>query len=200
MNDLPTPHEPLRLADGTLINPVTRQAIRDVAPRVVAVPRAVDAQRIVARTRRKLSDLPAPPRTTNALGIVLSYTLVGLSDEDIAIACNITVEQVERIKSTAAYRELEQSVVKTVLEHDSGNVREYVARNARVAAERVTGLINSEDEQIALVAAKDVLDRAGHRPADVVEHRHKMEGGLTIEVIKRESVTDLPSIEKVEVE
>jgi hypothetical protein len=37
-----------------------------------------------------------------------------------------------------------------------------------------------------MAAAKDVLDRSGHRPSDVVEHRHRMDGGLVIEIVKRD--------------
>ena len=36
-------------------------------------------------------------------------------------------------------------------------------------------------------AARDILDRSGHRPADVVEHRHRVDGGLVIEYVKRGS-------------
>jgi hypothetical protein len=44
-----------------------------------------------------------------------------------------------------------------------------------------------------LGVAKDVLDRAGHRPADIIEHRHKMEGGLTIEYVEKKD--DIPTID-----
>jgi hypothetical protein len=40
----------------------------------------------------------------------------------------------------------------------------------------------------------DVLDRAGHRPADVVEHRVRMEGALTIEFIEKDAGKEVPTI------
>jgi hypothetical protein len=43
-------------------------------------------------------------------------------------------------------------------------------------------------------AARDILDRSGHRPADVVEHRHRMDGGLVIEVVRRDAVS-VPTID-----
>ena len=44
-----------------------------------------------------------------------------------------------------------------------------------------------------MAAAKDVLDRAGHRPADVIEHKHSLEGGLTIEYIDHKD--EIPTID-----
>jgi hypothetical protein len=44
-----------------------------------------------------------------------------------------------------------------------------------------------------MTAAKDVLDRAGQRPVDIIEHRHKMEGGLTIEYVDKKD--DIPTID-----
>ena len=54
-------------------------------------------------------------------------------------------------------------------------------------------LLDSDSESTRGVAAKDVLDRAGQRPVDVVEHRHKMEGGLTIEYVEKKD--DIPTID-----
>ena len=45
-----------------------------------------------------------------------------------------------------------------------------------------------------MTAANNILDRAGHRPADIIEHRHKVEGGLTIEYIKNEE-QNIPTID-----
>jgi hypothetical protein len=46
-----------------------------------------------------------------------------------------------------------------------------------------------------MFAAKDFLDRAGHRPADIVEHRHRMDGGLTIEIIRKDKDDVAPMID-----
>ena len=52
--------------------------------------------------------------------------------------------------------------------------------------------MDSDNETTRMSAAKDVLDRAGQRPADVIEHKHKMEGGLTIEYVEKKD--DIPTI------
>ena len=75
------------------------------------------------------------------------------------------------------------------------DVRTLFVQGSRNAASRMVGLMNSESESIQIAAAKDILDRAGQRPADVVEHRHRMENSLRIEVVKKDSLEDIPVIE-----
>jgi len=55
--------------------------------------------------------------------------------------------------------------------------------------------MSESDAKNALKAAQDILDRAGHRPADIVMHQHKVEGGLKIEYISRKIDTVLPVVE-----
>lgn len=193
MSDLPDGIEPLVLADGRRINPVTGREVQSVA-KVVALPTARDAIATVTRARRKLADLPAPPRASNALSVVLTYTNIGLSDDDIAIACDLTVEQIQRMRRTPAYQALSEAVTKSILEADSDDVRTYISQHARVAAHSIVTAAQSQDEVVALRASMDILDRAGHRPADVVEHRHKLEGGLTIEIIEKSTADDVPTV------
>ena len=40
--------------------------------------------------------------------------------------------------------------------------------------------------KFALEAAKDILDRGGHRPVDIVEHINRMDGELRIVHIKKD--------------
>jgi len=191
MNDLPEPNEAIVLLDGTRINPVNGQRER---PRVVALPRPTEAQTIVNRTRRKLSDLPTTPKAANALMVVLGYTHVGLDDDDIAIATNLSVDQIKRMRSLPAYVELERSTVSAIIQRDSDEVRTFISQHAREAAQSLVAATHSDDETVALRASMDVLDRAGHRPVDVVEHRVRMEGALTIEFIEKDAGKDVPHI------
>ena len=77
------------------------------------------------------------------------------------------------------------SAVAIVGQNDVRGIFDKYAKNA--AAELISQM-NSKNEVARSMAAKDVLDRAGHRPADIVEHKHKVEGGLTIEYIKKDSI------------
>lgn len=178
--------EPLRLADGSLVYP--DGTVKKPARQYVEVPSHSEAQRIVTSTRRKLLDMPAPPKTMNAVGIILTYTLFGLEDDEIAVAVGTDVDVITRIRKTPAYKQMQDVIVQSIIENEGADIRTQFARMAKKAAQRVEELVESDDEQIALAASKDALDRGGHRPADIVLHKHSMEGELTIVHLKRDVV------------
>lgn len=198
MSDLPDPHEPLRLADGRLVYPggrVLGGGGSDVPPRFVEVPTHREAQRIVTTARRKLSELPEVPKAMNAIGAVLSYTLFGLDDDEIAIATSLTVEQIGRIKVSDPFSQMYDAVVRSVLDAETDIVRDLFQKKARNAAEVVVRALDEGTRADRMAAAKDILDRSGHRPVDVVEHRHRMDGGLVIEIVRRDADRSIPTID-----
>lgn len=194
---LPEDNEPLVLADGTKIDPTSGKVIKDDAAKFVSVPSPSEAQRIVARTRKTVADLPLPPKNLSGVALVAFYTLFGLSDQDIAIALDnkLTVEQIENIKELEPYKEFMASAKDNILHTETETVREIFQKNAIQAANKVTTLAMSDNEVLAFKASQDVLDRAGHRPADIVEHRHKMEDALNIVITKRDEASPTPTID-----
>jgi hypothetical protein len=186
--------EPLRLLDGTIIYPGGRVEHAGNG-QFVEIPTHREAQRIIAQTRRKLSDLPEVPKTMNAIGVVLSYTLFGLDDEEIAIATGLTTDQVARLKMSDPYTQMYDGVCRTILDGETDVVRELLAKNAKNAATVIVEAMHNGSRADRVAAAKDVLDRSGHRPADVVEHRHRVDGGLVIEIVKRDMQRDVPTID-----
>jgi hypothetical protein len=192
---LPKHNDPLRLSDGRVVYPDGRVGLDSAGePQLVEVPTHAEAQRIVTAARRKLSELPEVPRTMNAVGVVLSYTLFGLDDEEIAIATGLSANQVGRIKISDPYTQMHEAIVRTVLDSETDVVRELFVKNAKNAAHVVVRAMEEGTRADRMAAAKDILDRSGHRPADVVEHRHRMDGGLVIEIVKRD-VAQLPVID-----
>lgn len=184
---LPNGTEPLVLADGTKIDPASGVPVPVVD--FVEVPTLTELQERVTNTRRRLSDLPVPPRQLNTISVILFYKTLGVTDEDIAGATGLTLEQVGSVAMSDVYAELKAEFVDSLIRNDLDNVRNLFVLNSKAAAAKSIGLINSSSEEIALRAAKDVLDRAGHRPADVVEHRHLVEGGLIIEHVDKKKPT-----------
>ena len=199
MTNLPDPHEPLILADGTKIDPTTGQVIKD-RPNFIEVPSNTEAQRQIARTRRQLADLPLPPKQMNVISLVVMYHLFGLADFDIALALNITEDQVGRIKMLDAFTEMLDKVSHSIIEGESDDIRNFFVAHSRSMAQRMVDLAHSDDGKVAVVAARDLLDRAGHRPADVIEHRHKMEGDLTINIVKKDKTQQVPELDLQAVE
>lgn len=189
--------DPITLADGRVIDPVTGKQLKErKTSSFVEIPSASEAQEIVAKTRKSIADLPVAPHQMNGLSLVCFYTMWGLSNQDIAIQAGCTVDQVKAIKALPEYKTLHQDIFKTVMETEANDVRGFFQQKSRDAAVAIVNMVD-EEGALGLAAAKDVLDRAGHRPADVVEHRHRMDNALVIEYIRKDvnSADVLPAID-----
>ena len=183
--------EPLVLADGTKIDPEDGCVVTDEI--LVAVPNTEEIKREIVASRKRISDLPVPPSQMNTISVVMSYSLFGITDEDISNTLLIPLEQLQAVKSSDVYAGLQKQLLKNIVESDMSDVRGLFVQKSRTAADVMFNLMGSESETTRGSAAKDVLDRAGQRPVDIVEHRHKMEGGLTIEYVERKD--DIPTID-----
>lgn len=184
---LPDIDDPLTLADGTIIHidgSVSRpsRTSRDV----IEIPTHHDARKIVTNTRRALADLPLDPQSTNPVAIVLSYVLYGLSNTDIAIATGMSEKQIESIRMSDAFSALYETVKTSIIEIEADNVRGFMNAASRGAAHKVVQLMESDNEKVALTAAQDVLDRSGHRPADVILMKEQREDVMRIEFIHKD--------------
>ena len=188
---LPNGYEPLVLADGTVINPEDGTVIQDEI--LVEVPNTEQIKREIVASRKRISDLPVPPNQMNTLSIILSYTLFGINDQDISNVLVIPEDQINAIKMSDEYRAVQEQIVKSIVKSDESDVRGMFVQHSRHAATTMFDLLNSDSEHIKGNAAKDILDRAGQRPVDVVEHRHQMDGNLTIEYVDKK--TSIPTID-----
>lgn len=190
--------EPLILADGTKIDPSSGNVIKDkkyARAGFIEIPNASEAVALVAKTRRAIAELPVPSQQMNVIGLVLFYSMWGLSDFDIANAIGgaLSSEQVRNIKKLPEYQSTSKDILSSVLEYEANDIRTFMQQNAKGAAQKVVNLME-EEGALGFAAAKDILDRAGHRPADVVEHRHKLEDSLKIEFISKKSNEAIPEI------
>jgi hypothetical protein len=169
-------------ADGKIIRPKKTDI---PASRMIAIPSNTEAQRIVTQTRRTLADIPAPPKSCNAISVVISYSMFGMSDEEIAIATGMTVEQIGRIKMLEAYTVMQDAIVEGILNADAEDVRTFIRSAQKAAAVTVAASMQSEDEVLRFKAAQDLLDRGGNSKELIVNNKHSLEGGLTIEVVDK---------------
>lgn len=195
--DLPIGNEPLQLADGTKIDCSSGKVIRDNPAKFVSVPSPSEAQRIITRTKMTIAELPLPPKQLSAVAMVAFYTLYGLSDRDISIALEekLTEDQIKHVRKLDAYAEFMSTAKANMLHTETETVRELFEKHAPIAAQKVIELAQSDAEVLAFKASQDVLDRAGHRPADIVEHRHTMENSLNIVYIKKDETQQVPTID-----
>jgi hypothetical protein len=190
--------EPLILADGTKIDPSTGSVIKDKKHHrggFIEIPSAGEAVALVAKTRRAVAELPVPTQQMNVIGLVLFYSMWGLSDFDIAASINgdLSSDQIKNIKKLPEYQAASKDILQSVLEYEANDIRTFMQQNAKGAASKIVELMD-EEGALGFAAAKDVLDRAGHRPADVVEHRHKLEDSLKIEFISKKTSDAIPDV------
>jgi hypothetical protein len=189
--------EPLVLADGTKIDPASGKVIKERGRQMIEVPSSTEAQKIIAKTRRSIAELPAPPQQMTPVALVAFYTLFGLSEQDISLALDgrLTVEQIERVRELDAYKEFMVTARENIIETSTNKVRDIFHRHAERAASTIVEMIDSDVDGLAFAASKDLLDRAGHRPADIVEHRHMMENALQIVITKKDASQEAPVLD-----
>lgn len=172
---------PLELPDGTVVEPQQSTV-------GVELPNSTEAQRIVSSTRRKLADMPAIPKQMNSFAAVLCYTASGLSDNEISVATGFGIDQITRMREQSAYTQLEAMVVDAVKSQAAAAVKEILVTGEVKAATKLVQLVESDDDRTALSAAKDLLDRGGHKAAEKIDIRTQMTNLFRIEVVdKRES-------------
>lgn len=177
----------IRLADGTFIS--TEDGKRTVNTEVNQLytdgaVNPVPSNDFAVGTRRFLDDLPMPFLQSKPVAIVAAYSMFGLTVGDISRILNVPPHELNAIRNSEDYIRFMDSVLQNVREHDTNKVRKKLTKNAKYAASKVVALMDSESEKIALAAAQDVLNRTGHKASDTVEHKHSMDGGITIRVIK----------------
>lgn len=183
--ELPDGDEPL--GDAQPLTPMGRT--------MVEVPSNGQAVRIIEGARRRLSELPLTPKHLNPIACICLYTMYGIDSLEISLATGLTIEQINAIRMSNEYAMMQRAVVDSVMETDTGEVKDFVKKSATRAARRVTAMVDHANPDIALRASKDVLDRAGLRPADVVELRGRMDMGLVIEVVDRREDGNRPVID-----
>jgi len=199
--------EPLQLKNGMSIDPKDGSVMGEdfddpesdyeTPEEFIEVPTNQEAVRQITAVNKTITDLPDIPKNMNSIAVVMCYTLFGLSDMNIGIATGLTLEQIANVKMSDTYASYNDEIVTSIVKQEQDNVRNLFAEHSKTAVKKVVKLIRHKNPGIALAASKDVLDRAGHRPADVVEHRLTMDDSIKIvRIIKDETKTnELPPIE-----
>ena len=181
----------LVLADGTKIDKATGSVIKEegAKPELLDTDKAEeedsDQEEIAAIKRRIpvnrfISDLPGDMNGTRAVSVIAGLTLFGLNDREISIVCNTDVDKVGAVKQSQRYEDFLSGVIDNVMRAQSDNVRAMFVNNAKNAAENIISGLQSKIPEVRHMASKEVLDRGGFRPIDVVEHRVKHENELKI--------------------
>ena len=188
----PQPHsaEVLQLADGTQVLP-DGSIVRPFKKQSTLSPHV--ALRVPVR---EMSSLPAPPAVLNAILVVLGYTLLGIRDAEISQATGLSPDRINTVREHDVYAQSRTDIVRRAADGEAEKARSVLAQGALDAASQMIELSQGADsEAVRMAALKDIMDRAGLRPVDIVDHRIKMDGGLTINIIRKDEVSVAPMID-----
>ena len=180
------------LANGKVIDPNAAEKKANIATIGREISSGREAVRTLERIHRKLGDLPELPVKMNPIAAIITYTAIGLSNEDIATSLGATPEQIATIKDSEAYKQIEQMFDQTVFESERRNAKHIFARAAEKAALTMVSLVDSADENIALTAARDVSKINGINTEEETDRRP---GALKIVITKRGQKDDEIKVE-----
>lgn len=205
----------IRLHDGTLIDPLTREPLKMMQPAKAEnnVDRRSDGDssddvgdtvevsdidiQIRPIARRSVMDLALSKQQMAVINNILVYTVWGLPDDEIATQCNCTVHQVAVVRDLDDYKRMYDSLVEGLRAGYADTVHGLLAEAAPIAARGMVSSLASKSADIRMSARKDILDRAGFRPADKVEHTHNIGSGseLVIRIIKQNDADNVPTLD-----
>lgn len=159
-NDLPQVTDTLILPDGREMLPdgTIKDAATELGEEVINSRGAVA---LVEKMRRNLGDMPDIPRNMNPICCILTYTACGLDNANIATALETSIDNIERLKQSDIYRQLEKMFDERVFEDEQRTARHIISKHTHRAASKMVSLVDSKSGDLALAASRDVLRIGG---------------------------------------
>lgn len=116
------------------------------------------------KKRRSFKDLPTDPKTQTAIIVIMVYSLLGLTENEIAHIIGIDLEKVEALRRHSAYQETFELLFFELISANSNSLQSKIASMAPTALESLLEVMQKGKQEVARVRAADsVLDRAGLR-------------------------------------
>jgi len=169
------------MADGTIAREkkVEQSAITTV--REVQNGRA--AAVVLEKMHRKLGDLPeGDGKQLNAIAAILTYTQIGLSDDDIGVVLGTRGDVVRDIKELDAYKQLSDMFDSNIFDDAKRTASHILAKASGTAASTLVGGLDSANEQVQIVAAKEVLRMNGISSESQTTEK---KSGLNIKIVRK---------------
>jgi hypothetical protein len=172
--------DPFVAPDGSLIAPSYPE---DYFPRLKEETR-INAVTFRGRRRRNMNEMPGQPNIMNAIGAVMMYTFFGVGDREVAQALKCTVQDIDEIRSHAAYSEYLELLGGEIINAESENVTHRIAAYAHGALDTIAHVSrNGKVETNRLRASIDLMDRGGFNPKAVAEKAVSLKNVLRIQVL-----------------
>lgn len=121
------------------------------------------AYKIKPTSRRNMNDMPSvDPNRQMALNVILVYSLLGLTDNEIAHLTKIPLNEIENLKFGSDYQITFEMLFKELISANSNSIKAKLAGYATEAVDQIIQLAQDADKDIVrLKANQDILDRAG---------------------------------------
>lgn len=189
----------LPLANGLVIDTTTGQAIVPGTAAETIIPQQQvrhkqTPQDTVVRgrdrnnraIRRGMVDLPADAKAVTTCGVVWMYYMLGINDAEIAETLGMKLSQVDMIKGLQLFSQLDTMIKDNLAALNHSDVQKRIDTMSGDALTKLEDLLVDEDTKPATKSRilMNMLDRGGFSPKQVLEHRHSLEGGLTIRHIR----------------
>jgi len=140
-----------------------------------------------AAFQRNLADVRADVKQFNPVMLILAYNMWGLDPNAIARFLSLEIEQVHTVMNSELFTETRKELLEAIRYAENSSIHGYLSQKARKAAQVTAAALQSPSADIKLAAAKDILDRAGFRPADRTEHVHRFEDELRITYVEEKT-------------
>lgn len=145
------------------------------------------------RQEKHTADLPVDTKAIRPIAVVAALTLFGITDNEIAFVCGIEHDAVNRVKESDKYESFVTGIIENIMNGNSDNIRHMFQKASFTAAHNMIDMLRSDIPDVRQAASTQILDRAGFRPADIVEHRIRHENELRIIHIRDDN--EMPVIE-----
>lgn len=158
--------DPLIAPDGSLLE--QEEDDDDLGPSRLPPPStAVPFADYRPTKRRVISDLRAEANSINVANVVLIYTLLGISDAEIAEVTNLESDKIEFVRASRVYSEIFECVMRELINANSEYIECRLSAYSGMALNNVAEIAQrARNTGYRLTASKDLLDRAGHRAQD----------------------------------
>lgn len=136
--------------------------------------------------RRGLVDLPADVKAVTTVGAVWLYHMLGISDAEICEALGLRMSQVDMIKGLQLFTQVDNIIKENLATLDHNDVQKRINNMSGNALDKLEDILEDDDAKPATKSRilMNMLDRGGFSARQIMEHRHTLDGSLTIRHIR----------------
>lgn len=132
-----------------------------------------------------MEDFPADVKVMNACAAVLMYTMLGISDREIALQLKLADSQLVQVREHEVYATMFSACSEELINVNSSSLQARIAGMAHGALTNVHFLSKgAKKEETRLAASNSILDRAGTKFADQADRNKGAPIGLRVVVTK----------------